>query len=78
MNPSLGFNDFPCRLSSLDVFDNYPRQDEIVQGLWDKISPKNSIDQPTIEFEVDANKSVIALQNCYLCTKARIKNSDGS
>ena len=78
MNPSLGFNDSPCTLSSLEVFDNYPRQDEIVQGLWDKISPKNSIDQPTIEFEVDANKSVIDLQNCYLCTKARIQNSDGT
>ena len=40
MNPSLGYNDSPCTLSSLDVFDNYPRQEEIVQGLWEKISPK--------------------------------------
>ena len=47
MNPSLGYNDSPCTLSSLDVFDNYPRQEEIVQGLWEKISPKNSIEQPT-------------------------------
>ena len=30
MNPSLGYNDSPCTLSSLDVFDNYPRQEEIV------------------------------------------------
>ena len=78
MNPSIGYNDSPCTLSSLDLFDNYPRQDEIVSGLWEKISPKNSIEQPTIEFEVDANKSVIDLQNCYLYTKACIKNSDGT
>lgn len=76
MNPSLGYNDSPCTLSSLDVFDNYPRQEEIVQGLWEKISPKNSIEQPTIIFEVDANKSVIDLQNSYLSTKARIINND--
>ena len=75
MSSAIGYDDTQCTLSSLDIFDDYPRQEEIVNGFWEKISSKNSIENTTIEFEVDANKSVIDLQNFYLCTKV---NGDGT
>ena len=62
----------------MDLFDDHPRQEEIVEGLWEKVSTKSTIESKKIEFQVDGNHKIIDLQNCYIFTKMKVVNGDGS
>ena len=69
-----------CTMLPLDLFAPRLRQEEIVRGAWEKITPTNSIDNinPVIEFLIKGNNMFIDLNNCYIETKFRIKNSNNS
>ena len=75
---TIGYEDSWCTLSSLDLFDDHPRQEEIVDGFWEEISIKSTIESKKIEFQVDGNQSVIDLQNCYIITIMKVTNGDGT
>ena len=69
-----------CTMLPLDIVSSRMRQEEIVQGAWEKITPTNSVDNinPIIEFLIKGNNMFIDLNNCYIETKFRIKNIDDS
>ena len=69
-----------CTMLPLDLFSTRLRQEEIVQGAWEKITPTNSVEDinPIIEFLIKGNNMFIDLNNCYIETKLRVKNSDNS
>lgn len=74
----IGNDDFDCSISSLDVFSGTARQEEIVDGYWEYCAPKNSLENTSIEFEIDGNETFIDLQHSYVRTKLRIKHVDGT
>ena len=68
-----------CSLSSIAIFDDQFRQEEIVEGTWDRINPTNSVqDTRVIEFLVKGNDAFIDLHNCFLITKIKILKADGT
>ena len=69
-----------CTMLPLDIFSTRMRQEEIVQGAWEKITPTNSVEDinPIVEFLIKGNNMFIDMNNCYIETKLRIKNSDNS
>jgi len=75
---SLGWKDTQCTLSSLDLFSGESIQREIEEGLWEKYSPLSTIQNGVVEFKIEGTRSFIDLQNCYITTKARIVNTDGT
>ena len=63
----------------LAIFDDQFRQEEIVEGTWDRINPTNSVqDTRVIEFLVKGNDAFIDLHNCFLITKIKILKADGT
>ena len=75
---SLGWKDSQCSLSSLDLFSGDIVQREIEEGIWEKYSPLSTIQNGVVEFKIEGTRSFIDLQNCYIQTKARIVNADGT
>ena len=68
-----------CSLSSVALLENQYRQEDIVQGMWERVNPTNSVQgSRVIEFLVKGNEAFIDLHNCYLQTKIKIKKADGT
>ena len=69
-----------CTMLPLDLFSTRMRQEEIVQGAWEKITPTNSVEDinPIVEFLIKGNNMFIDMNNCYVETKLRIKNNDNT
>ena len=76
----IGYTDGACTLFPLDIFSGRLRQQEIVHGSWEKITPTNSVENinPLVEFVIKGNNMFIDLESCYIQTKLRIKNNDDS
>ena len=76
----IGYSDSACTLFPLDIFSGRMRQQDIVRGSWEKITPTNSVENinPLVEFDIKGNNMFIDLESCYIQTKLRIKNSDDS
>ena len=69
-----------CTMLPLDLFSTRLRQEEIVQGAWEKITPTNSVEDinPVVEFLIKGNNMFIDMSNCYIETKLRVKNIDNT
>ena len=69
-----------CAMLPLDLFSTRLRQEEIVRGSWEKITPTNSVEDinPVVEFLIKGNNMFIDMDNCYIETKLRVKNSDNT
>ena len=68
-----------CSLSSVGLFKDRLRQEDLVAGYWEQINPINSLDGTQVmEFLVKANDDFIDLHNCYIQLKIRVKNTDGT
>ena len=66
---------FNCSLSSLDFFSPAITQEDVEDGYWEPIASKNTLDNRSIEFEIDAtNKLFIDPQHSYVKMKLRIRN----
>ena len=76
----IGYSDGACALLPLDIFSGRLRQEEIVQGTWEKIAPTTSVDNTNslVEFVIKGNNMFIDLSSCYMETKLRILNHDDS
>ena len=70
---------FNCSLSSLDFFSPAITQEDVEDGYWEPIASKNTLDNRSVEFEIDAtNKLFIDPQHSYVKMKLRIRNVDDS
>ena len=68
-----------CSLSSVALFEDRLRQEDIIGGYWEKINPINSLDGTrVVEFAIKGNDDFIDLHNCRIQMKIRIKNTDGT
>ena len=66
-------------ISSLDIFSPALTQEEVSEGFWEPIAPKNTLDNRSIEFEVDTAGSLfIDPQHSYVKMKLRIVNTDNT
>ena len=64
---------FNCSLSSLDFFSPAITQEDVEDGYWEPIASKNTLDNRSVEFEIDAtNKLFIDPQHSYV--KIEMKN----
>ena len=68
-----------CSLSSVGLFEDRLRQEDVIGGSWEKINPINSQDGTrVIEFLVKGNEDFIDMHNCYIQLKIRVQNTDGT
>ena len=68
-----------CSLSSVRLFADRLRQEDVTAGYWEQINPINSLDgTQMMEFLVKGNDDFIDLHNCYIQLKIRVKNTDGT
>ncbi len=68
-----------CSLSSVELFDDRLRQEDVIGGGFEKINPINSLDgTQVIEFLVKGNEDFIDMHNCYLQLKIKVTNEDGT
>ena len=73
-----------CTMLPLDLFSTRMRQEEIVQGAWEKITPTNSVEDinPIVEFLIKGNNMFIDMstvatlkRNCELRTVTIVRFS---
>ena len=70
---------FDCSISSLDIFSPVLTQEEVSEGFWEPIAPKNTLDNRSIEFEVNAAGPLFMdPQHSYVKMKLRIVNTDNT
>ena len=75
----VGHDAFNCSLSSLDFFSPTLTQEDVEDGSWELIAPKNTLDNRSIEFEVDAaEKLFIDPQHSYVKLTLKIRNADNT
>ena len=57
-----------CTMLPLDLFSSRLRQEEIVHGAWEKITPTNTVEDinPIVEFLIKGNNMFIDMSNCYV------------
>ena len=66
-----------CSLSSVGLFEDRLRQEDVIGDSWEKINPINSLDGTRVmEFLVKGN--FIDMHNCFIQLKIRVKNIDGT
>ena len=75
---NIGWGESQCSLSTLDVFSGRNIQRDVEEGIWEKYSPLSTIQNGVVEFKIEGTRSFLDLQNCYISTKARIINADGT
>ena len=67
-----------CSLSSVGLFEDRLRQEDVIAGYQEKIAPLNSLDgTQVLEFLVKGNEDFIDMHNCYIQLKIRV-NTDGT
>ena len=65
-----------CSLSSVGLFEDRLRQEDVIAGYWKKINPINSLDGTLVmEFLVKGIDDYIDEHNCYIQLKIRVKNT---
>ena len=63
-----------CSLSSVGLFEDRLRQEDVIAGYWEKINHINSLNgTQVVEFLVKGNEDFIGLHNCYIQLKIRVK-----
>ena len=60
------------------MFSGRNIQRDVEEGIWEKYSPLSTIQNGVVEFKIEGTRSFLDLQNCYISTKARIINADGT
>ena len=66
-----------CSITSVGLFDDRLRQEDVISAQWERISPMNSLDGTRVmEFVVKGNDGFIDLHNCYIQLKVRVKKAD--
>ena len=55
-----------CTMLPLDLFSSRLRQEEIVHGAWEKITPTNTVEDinPIVEILIKGNNMFIDMNNC--------------
>ena len=75
----IGNEGFDCSISSLDLFSPEIIQKDVESGYWETIASKNTLDNRSIEFEIDAaDKLFVDPQHSYVKTTLRIRNADNT
>lgn len=68
-----------CSLSSVGLFQERARQEDVIDGQWERINPINSLDGTRVmEFVIKGNDDFIDLHNVSIQLKVKIVKNDNT